>query len=70
MLYDTIYNFFYGVFNSTLLSNYSQVIMGVNTSLASWLSHSATIVLLALGIVWLIFVVRWIFRVFSGLIKV
>ena len=70
MLYDTIYDFFYGVFNSNYLAGYTSTIMGVSTSLASWLSHTATIVLLALGILWLILVIRWIFRVFSGLIKI
>ena len=70
MLYDTIYDFFYGIFNSSKISNYSLEIMSQNTSLASWLSHTATIVLLVLGILWLILVIRWVFRVFAGLIKV
>lgn len=69
MLYDTIYDFFLGVFDSDYISDYSTSIMGVNTSLASWLSHTATIALLILGIIWLILVVRWIFRVCSGLLK-
>lgn len=70
MLYDTIYNFFLdNVFGSTLLNGYSSSIMGVSTSLASWLSHTCTLILLALGVLWLILVVRWIFRVCAGLLK-
>jgi len=69
MLYDTIYEFFLSVFDSDYIENYSSTIMGVNTTLAQWLSHSATIVLLVLGIVWLILVIRWIFKVCSGLLK-
>lgn len=70
MLYDSVYDFFYGIFNSTTMSGYSSVIMGVDTSLAVWLSHTATITCMILFIVWMILVIRWIFRVFSGLIKV
>lgn len=70
MLYNIIYDFFYGQFNSEYIENYSMTIMGETTSLASWLSNTATITLMVLGIVWLIMVVVWIFRVFAGLIKV
>ena len=68
MLYDTIYDFFYDLFNSTNISSYSATIMGVSTTLPSWLANTTTIILLGLGVFWLILVIRWIFRVFSGLI--
>lgn len=61
MLYDTIYDFFYGIFNTTKLAGYSMEIMSVDTTFVSWLSHSVTIILLGLGILWLILVIRWIF---------
>jgi len=70
MLYDIIYNFFAdNIFNSQALDSYSSEIMGVSTTLNQYLSHSATILLLCLGVFWLILVIRWVFRVFSGLIK-
>lgn len=69
MLYDTIYDFFYGLFNTNYLSGYSSSIMGVDTSLASWLSHTFTIALMVLGVIVLLLFVRWIFRVFAGLIR-
>lgn len=69
MLYDTIYDFFYGIFNTTKLAGYSMEIMSVDTTFVSWLSHSVTIILLGLGILWLILVIRWIFRVCAGLLK-
>lgn len=71
MLYETIYDFFYdNVFGSTYITSYESTIMGVSTDFASWLSHTCTIILLGLGVLWLILVVRWIFRVFAGLIKI
>lgn len=68
MLYDTIYNYFLGLFNSTSLAQYESEIMGVSTTLPSWLSHTITIVVLVLLVVFLGLVVRYIFRVFSGVI--
>lgn len=70
MLYDIIYDFFFDLFNSNNLNVYEMDIMNVSTTFPSWLAHTATIVLMGLGVLWLILVVRWIFRVFAGLIKV
>lgn len=70
MLYETIYDFFYNeVFNTSYLSGYHMTIMSVDTTIAEYLSHSVTIVLLGLGVFWLILVVRWIFRVCAGLVN-
>lgn len=68
MLYDTIYDYFYGLFNSSKLSGYTLNIMSVDTNLAQWLSHTITITTLILLVVFLALVVRYIFRVFSGVI--
>ena len=70
MLYETIYDFFYNeVFNTSYLSGYHMTILSVDTTIAEYLSHSVTIVLLGLGVFWLILVVRWIFRVCAGLVN-
>ena len=70
MLYETIYDFFYDeVFNTSYLSGYHMTIMSVDTTIAEYLSHSVTILLLGLGVFWLILVVRWIFRVCAGLVN-
>lgn len=69
-IYNTIYEFFYDLFDNEKTSSYCLNIMGVTTNLGSWLAHTVTIVLLLLGVLWLILVIRWIFRVFSGLVKI
>lgn len=69
MLYDIVYNFFIDyVFTNTTLSsiNYESLALNLN----EWLSHTCTLILMLLGVIWLILVVRWIFRVFAGLISV
>lgn len=69
-LYTTIYDFFYGVFDTSDTNELSMTIMGQEMNLTSWLAHTVTIVLLLLGVLWLILVIRWMFRVFSGLVKI
>lgn len=69
MLYDTIYDFFLGIFNSSNISGYATDIMGISTTMPVWLSHTATITTLVLLVIFLGLVVRWIFRVFAGVIK-
>lgn len=69
MLYDIIYDYFYGLFNSTNISGYHTTIMSVDTTLAQWLGHTTTIIVMALLITFMFLVVRWCFRVFSGLFK-
>lgn len=71
MLYDIIYDFFYSnLFTSSALAQYESEILGVTTNLNEYLSHTATLTILILGIVILLLLVRWCFRVFAGLIKV
>lgn len=68
-IYSIIYDFFSDyVFTSTQLDTITDNTLGLTFN--EWLCHSATIFLLALGVLWLILVVRWIFRVFSGLVNV
>ena len=67
-LYGTIYNFFFDLFDNEDISSYHLTIMSVDTTLSSWLAHTVTILLLALGILWLILVIRWCFRVGAGLL--
>ena len=70
MLYNIIYEFLLSQLNSDYLSNFTATILGNSITLAEWLSHTITITLMILGVVWLLFFVRWIFRVFAGLIKI
>lgn len=69
MLYDIVYDFFNDyVFTNTTLATINYESLGLN--LNQWLCHTCTLILMALGVIWLILVVRWIFRVFAGLILV
>ena len=71
MLYDLIYDFFIdNLFTSSALAQYESEILGVSTNLNEYLSHTATITILIVGVVILLALVRWVFRVFSGLLKV
>lgn len=67
MIYDYIYDFYLGLFNSQYLQGYSATIMGQNTSLPMWLSHTASIISLCLLLALLFLIIRWAFRVFAGL---
>lgn len=67
MIYDYIYDFYYGLFNSNLVSGYHMTILSQDTTLAVWLSHTGTIVSMVLLLTLLFIVIRWVFRVFAGL---
>lgn len=69
MLYDIIYDFFANnVFTSTDLASINAGSLTLNMN--EWLCHTATLSILVLGVVVLMLVVRWIFRVMAGLIRV
>lgn len=67
-MYDLVYNFILNqIFNSTALNSYHSTILGVDTNLNVWLSHTATIVFFAVLLVCAFLFLRWLFRVVSGL---
>lgn len=69
-LYDMFYDFFLNhVFTNTDLSSYTQNIMGVDTTMDSWLCHTCTIGVMILFVVLGFGLFRWIFRTFAGLIN-
>ena len=66
MLYDTIYDFFLdNIFTNVQIGGISTTL---GLSYNEWFSHTCTIVLMVLGVVFLVLVVRWIFKLFAGLI--
>lgn len=69
-LYDIIYDWFY---NSLLagnnLTNFSSSILGQSIDLKTWLCHSATIIILALLVIFLINATIWLFKFVGGLFK-
>lgn len=67
MIYNYIYEFFFGLFNSDYLNGYETFILGVNTSLASWISHTATFISMALLLALLFYIVKWVLKCFVGL---
>lgn len=69
MLFDIIYDYFYDLFNSQNISSYETTIMGVNTSLPTWLALTTTFIILGLLITFMFLVVRWCFRVACGLFR-
>lgn len=67
-MYDLVYQFILdNIFNSTTLNAYSSTILGVNTNLNVWLSHTATIIFMSVLLVLAYVFLRWLFRVVSGL---
>ena len=69
-IYDIIYDFLIdNVFASTTLDNYELSIMGVTTNMNQWLAHTVSIVAIILMVVWLVIVLKWIFRVFSSVFR-
>lgn len=67
MIYDYIYDFYYGLFSSNYLSGYQTNILGVDTTLSTWISHTATIISMSLLLALLFYIVKWVFKVFAGL---
>lgn len=69
---DSIYTLIYGyiyqyLFNDSNLQAYEDTILGVNTNMAQWLSHSLTIIAMVLIFVFLVIFIKWIFKLVSGL---
>lgn len=69
---DSIYTLIYGyiyqyLFNDSNLQSYEDTILGVNTNMAQWLSHSLTIIAMVLIFVFLVIFIKWIFKLVSGL---
>lgn len=69
MIFDIIYNYFYDLFNSQNISAYSTEIMGVSTSLPTWLATTTTLIIMGLLIVFMVLIVRWCFRITAGLFR-
>ncbi len=71
MLYDIIYDFLLNNFfssNNTSLSNYSTSFFNTTITLDVWLSHTFTIITLALLFIVAVLIIKWLFKVFAGLI--
>lgn len=67
-MYTLIYQFIHDyLFDDLGLQGYSQQIMGVNTDMSVWLSHSLTIISMVLIFVFLVIFIKWIFKLVSGL---
>lgn len=67
-MYQIVYDFIYNqIFNSTALSSYHSTILGVDTNLNVWLSHTFTITFFIVLLICLWVFVRWLFRIVSGL---
>lgn len=65
MLYTIIYDYLGTLFGSNL-EQYSTSIMGVTTTLKSWLQHTGTITILVLLCVALGSMVVYLFKLFSN----
>lgn len=67
-MYTLIYQFIHDyLFNDVALESYSKTILGVNTDLSVWLSHSLTIISMVLIFTFLVIFIKWIFKLVSGL---
>lgn len=67
-MYDIFYDFISTyLFNSTDLSSASTQVLGMSMSMNEWLSHTTTIVCIGLIVMFLVLLVRWLFRLVSGL---
>lgn len=67
-IYSLIYGYIYQyLFNDSDLQAYSQSVLGVDTNMAQWLSHTLTITSMILIFVFLIIFIKWIFKLVSGL---
>lgn len=66
-MYDIIYDYLMeNIYNGTGLTVYSSEVMGVQTSMAEWLGHTTTIVLMVVVVVLCALFVRWVWRFVSG----
>ena len=65
LIYDYIYNY---LFNDLTLQSYEKTILGVNTNLAEWLSHSLAIISIILIFIFLVILIKWLFKLISGLL--
>ena len=68
-VYDTIYDFYLGLFDNSALSSYQTTLLGVNTNLEQWLCIVLSIITLSLMVSFLIKCVVWLFKLFGGLFK-
>lgn len=67
-MYTLIYQYIYDyLFNDTNLQSFNAEILGQNTNMAQWLSHSLTIVSMILLFVFGILILKWVFRLVGGL---
>jgi len=67
-MYDLIYGYIHDyLFASVGLGQYSMEIMGVSTDLTEWLSHTCTIISMALIFIFLVIFLKWLFKLVSGL---
>lgn len=67
-MYTLIYQFIHDyLFNDSNLASYSKTILGVNTDMTVWLSHSLTIISMVLIFTFLVIFIKWIFKLVSGL---
>lgn len=67
-MYDIIYDFIYGyIFNSQYLANLNYTWFGSSLNLNQILTHFTCVFLMGLFIFLLVLLLRWIFRLVSGL---
>ena len=68
-MYDLVYQFIYNqIFNSSELTAYHYTILGVDTNLNVWLSHTFTILFMCVLLICAWIFLRWLFKVISGLV--
>lgn len=67
-LYDIIYNWFASYVFATANTLPAYTIGGTEVTQVQWLSHTATIVVLVFLCLFLFLAVKWLFRLFAGLI--
>lgn len=71
-IYEHIYYFFDSIFNNdTPMFWDTNFIIGEswNVSFGEWLSHTFTIISIALIFIFLIIFIKWLFKLFGGLFK-
>lgn len=67
-MYDLIYDFINShLFASTALQGVSHEIGGMTLNMGEWLSHTATIVCVALLVVFAVNMLIWVFKLVGGL---
>lgn len=69
-LYDIVYNFFKDyLFNNTAIDGYEFEIFNTQVKLSEWLSHTTTIIGMALVILFFIKLIIYFSKWFGGLFK-